>query len=196
MLQMLMFTLCVGIWVAFSANQTENDKLRTKLAILEKLSPELTVVDQTRIAIVCVESKWFSAKRWLAYIPSDRFQLCVATENIDQSGIPPNYESSRLPMGTYEIQIAEQNESDGLRILVSIDGKTCFDNHLKGTGNSGSWTSTRDDMGHSQQFIGNGPIDLHRRRNSIPVPGVSGSTISPTAQSDGVLLWIQPIRQL
>ncbi len=190
--QILLFTLCVGVWLAYSVNQSENAKLKTKLVVLGKLSPELTVVDPTRIAIVCIESKWFSSKRWRVYIPSDNFQLCVATEKIDQFGIPENYKSSRLPIGSYEIQIDDQNESNGLRVLVSLDGKTCMDIHQEEVGNAGSWSSTRDDMGHSQQFIGNGPIDLHRRRNSVPVPGVPGSTMTPTVPSDGVLLWIQP----
>ena len=188
---LLLVTFCAGVWFAYWTNRVEIARLEPKLVDLQKLSPELRVVDPNRIAIVQLSSPWISIMRWDVYIPTDTVRICIATEGIDHFGVPDNYLSVPLPKGRYEIQLDEQQDANSIRYLVTQNGRSCIDIEKGLTdGNFGSSMSTRVSS-QSQQFDGNVPCELIRRRFNVPVPGSPGSSRTPAEPSQGVLLWIQ-----
>ncbi len=189
--QMLMVTFCAGVWFAHWTNLRRIAILEPRLSNLQSLSPELNIVDPNRVAIVQLNSPWFSIERWEVYIPTDKFRICVATEGIDQSGFPDTYASEPLPQGRYEIHFEEQQGASSFHYLVTRNGQSCFDivtNTSPGSNgsSSGSGVSKR-----SLQFDVKVAIELIRRRYNVPVPGSPGSSQSPAVPSQGLLLWIQ-----
>ncbi len=187
----LLLTLCVGAWVAHWTSLSHIAKLKPRLATLQKLAPELIVSDPSRIAIVRLESNWYSETRWDMYVPSSNFQLCLATRDIAESGYPDPYENIPLPKGLYELQIEEVTQPDGYRIRVTQNEKLLLDIVETLTlGSHGSSSSYRS--GPSLQFDGSTEIDLLRRRLMVPMPGSPGSSQTPTGPTNGVLLWVKP----
>jgi hypothetical protein len=189
--QLLLATLCAGVWFAHWANQDAIAMLEPRLANLQTLSPELIVVDPARTAVVQLPSPWFSTRGWEVYVPTDKVRICIATEDIDQSGFPAKYESALLPKGQYEIQFDEQIENGGHRFLVTKDGQSCL-NLEKQFLNASRGSSTSSDVStQSTQFENHAPIVLIRRRNSVPVPNTPGSSQSPSGPAEGLMLWLQ-----
>jgi len=187
----LLLTLCVGAWVANWTNQSQIAKLKPRLATLQKLAPELIVSDPSRIAIVLLDSKWYSELRWDVYVPSSNFQLCLAARDIAESGYPDQYENVLLPKGRYELQIQEVSQTDGFRIRVTQNEESLLDIAETPTfGSNGSSSFIR--TGPSLQFDGLTEIDLLRRRFMVPVPGSPGSSRTTIGPTKGVLLWIKP----
>lgn len=189
--QLLLATLCAGVWFAHWANQDAIALLEPRLANLQTLSPELLVADPNKIAIVQMPPPWFSSSRWSVYVPTDNTRICIATDDIDQSGFPAKHESALLPKGQYEIQIDEQIESGLHRFQVTLDGQPClkiekiFLNSARGY-STGSDTSSR-----STHFDDHVPIVLLRRRYSAPILGSPGSSQSTSGPTEGLLLWLQ-----
>jgi len=192
--QLILATLCTGVWFAHWTNQDGIARLEPRLANLQSLSPELIVADPSKNAAVQLPSPWYSIRRWEVYISTDRVRICLATDDIAPSGFPEKYESVLLPKGQYEIQLDEQKETDGLRFLVTQNGQSCLNIEKKLVAASGGSTSDSNVWTQTKQFDNIVPIVLLRRRNTVPVPGVAGSFRTPTGPSEGLILWLQSDR--
>lgn len=192
--QLLLATFCAGVWFAHWANQDAIARLEPRLANLQTLSPELIVADPNKIAIVQMPPPWFSSSRWSVYVPTDNVRICIATDDIDQSGFPAKHESALLPKGQYEIQIDEQKETGMQRFQVTQDGQPCLKVEKRFLNSVGGYATGSDTSSRSTQFEDHVPIALLRRRYSAPVLGSPGSYQSPAGPAEGLLLWIESDR--
>ena len=192
--QLLLATFCAGVWFAHWANQDAIARLEPRLANLQTLSPELIVADPNKIAIVQLPAPWFSSSRWGFYVPTDKVRICIATDDIDQSGFPAKHESVLLPKGQYEIQFDEQMETGMHRFVVTQDGQPCLTVEKLFLSSARGYSTGSDTSSRSKQFEDHVPIALLRRHYSVPVIGSPGSFQSPKGPAEGILLWIESDR--
>ncbi len=189
--QLLLATLCAGVWFAHWANQDAIARLEPRLANLQTLSPELIVADPNKIAVVQLPPPWFSTSRWGVNVPTDNVRICIATEDVDHSGFPAKYESALLPKGQYEIQFDEQIETGMHRFQVTQDGQPCLKVEKLFLNSAGGYSTSSEVSNRSKQFDEHVPVVLIRRRYSVPVLGSPGSFQSATGPAEGLLLWLQ-----
>lgn len=191
---LLFATMAVAAWTAHFVNTTAISSLSPKLDRLRKVGRELVIKDPAQITIVSLDRDIDVPLHWNVYIPNDDYELCFSTRNIDGGKYPSEYLSKPLKPGRFELAVREvkiennyditllQNDAKFLNIKESSDWRISSSTFSSGAGI------------HSQQYDGNAPFDIHRMRFGVPIPGSPNSTTTPSAPSNGMLLWIQKRR--
>ena len=114
--QLLLATLCLGVWFAHWTNQDGIARLEPKLANLQTLSPELIVAEPKKIAVVHLPTPWYSTNRWEVFIPTDMVRICLATEDIAQEESQAN---TKVPY-FQKANTTSNSRSDGrMAVIVS-----------------------------------------------------------------------------
>src|SRR5690349_19745637 len=80
----LLIMAAVGVWTAVLINRREIPLLTQRITSMRPLARELVVKDESKIAVVKCEETWYDENEWLIYLPSDNYQLSLATQQIDQ----------------------------------------------------------------------------------------------------------------
>lgn len=189
--QLLLATLCAGVWIAHWTNQDGIARLESRLANLQTLSPELIVAEPKKIAVVQMPTPWRSISSWEVYVPTDMVRICLATEDIVPGEIPGKYESALLPKGQYEVQLEERRENGDYRFLVTQNGQACLNLELPRDPASNVILTDSDVSYQTKQSDGEVPIVLFRKRFFVTVPGTPVSSTSPTGPANGCMVWIE-----
>jgi hypothetical protein len=166
---------------------------------MRPLARELVVKDQNKIAVVKCEETWYDENEWEVYLPSDGYQLSLATQEIDQNNTttPAPSKSVPLPAGRFRLALTQESHNGGWQVRVTKDGEELIavDEPLAwypsaGSVGGGNYTT-------SQQFKPTEDVLLfHRRFSKIVQTGTNTTTSqTPKTPSEGVALWIEPVAE-
>lgn len=190
----LLVMAAVGVWTAVYMNRREIPLLERRIDSMRPLARELLVKDQTKIAVVKSEETWYDENEWLIYLPSDNYQLSLATQQIDQDKVPDQAKTVRLPAGKFRLALTQEKHNGGWRVRVTMDDEELLSidepqSWYPGTGSSGGGSySTSQQIGPPEHVV-----LFHRRftRQKVIGPGTTTSQL-PMGPSEGVALWIDP----
>lgn len=193
----LLTMAAVGVWTAVIVNRREIPVLEQRITSMRPLARELAVKDPNKIAVVKCEETWYDENEWNIYLPSDNYQLSLATQQIDQDQVPEPGKTVRLPAGKFRLALTQEKHNGGWRVCVKKDGEEllCIDEPQ--TWYPGSGSSGGGSYSTSQQISPPEHVVLFHRRFTHPKvigPGTSTSQL-PTGPSEGIALWIDPIEK-
>jgi hypothetical protein len=184
----------LGVWLAVLVNSRAIPPLQRRIESLRPLDRELRVKDESQITIVSLEETWYEDNGWQIYLPSAGYQLCLATQQIDFNNTPPAGKTALLPAGLFRLELMQEKQAGGWRVMVTKDGEELLtiDEPL-------TWKTDRGAIGGSKfwtprQFKPSENVVLYRRPFSLSrqvAPGTKiGRTPPPRA---GLMLWIEPV---
>ena len=194
----LLIMAVVGVWTAVLINRREIPLLTQRIKLMRPLARELVVKDEDKIAVVKCEETWYDENEWLIYLPSDRYQLSLATQQIDQNQtVPDPAKSVRLPAGQFRLALMQEKHNGGWRVRVTKDGQDLLTidepkEWYPSTGSvGGGHYSTTEQIGPPEHVV-----LFHRRftRQVTIGPGTTSSQV-PKEPSEGVALWIDPLEK-
>lgn len=186
---LLLLMAAVGVWTAEIVNRREIPLLARRITAMRPIARELNIVDATKPAIVKREELWYDENEWDVYLPGDRFQLALATQDIDIGGLAEAIRRIQLPAGRFRLAILQDKTETGWRVRVMKDGE-----ELLAVDEPAEWYPSHGSSGGghfsvTQQPDPQQPIELFRRRFSRPINKTSSQT--PKGPCEGVLLWIE-----
>jgi hypothetical protein len=192
----MLFTAVVAVFVAYFRTRDETAQLRRQLPGLREAARELIVHDPEQYAVVQHQPRWYDEFRWRIYLPEGRrYELFLATEKIENSnkGLPPATGKFELTPGEHELEIQQIREADdSWQVRILVDGETALTQKHPESWHPGVGSSGGSEFSSSQQQAVEQPLILFQRRFHEPTKG--GGSQTPQVPSNGVMLWIEPIK--
>jgi hypothetical protein len=178
-----------AVWTVYFTNRRAIQNYEQRIAAMRPLARELSVEDESRIAVIKLESYWYDDNRWEIYLPPGDFRACLATREVSGAGLAPSVESAPLSPGRHVLALEQVPTDDGWRVTVDCDGE-----QLLSAVEPKAWYPAHGSAGaghfdRGEQLNPKQPVVLFRRRFMQPGPGRTTST--PTGPADGILLWIE-----
>ncbi len=181
----------IAVWVIYFNNRRNIAALEIRITAMRPLAHELIIDDVNKIAVVKLAEMWYDENRWEIHLPDGQYRICLATRGIDQQGLAPVVKSERLGAGKHLIELEQERESDGARVIVSWDRVELISIREPKEWDPGSGSAGGGAYSQSTQLAADQPVILFRRRFSLK--GSTGQITAPDGPTEGVLLWIEPI---
>jgi hypothetical protein len=187
---MLLFVTAFAVGLATYQVAQEVEKLRRQIAVTETFVRRLEIRDPEQFAAVKRKSEWFGESICDVYIPEGQeFELCLATEGVDEKGLALQYNRVPLSSGEHSIEVRNDNYSDRSEVSVLVDAVAVMEEGKPREWNPRLGSSGGPQISKSQQFLTDEPLILYRMRFMFPSePGIS---TTPPEPSPGILVWIQ-----
>lgn len=204
LLTLLLFTPVVASWWMVISIRRENTRLRAGIETMQAQSQRLHIKYPDRVAIVRLPEIWFGETRWEIALPSAEvvasggtaYKLCLATKDIGgpRQAAPPASEF-HLPPGRHRLELRIGRKQGKWRIVAMLDDKPVIENL-----ESADW-----DPGHGGFSLGASmdqsyqpsdattSVELHREVFSDSRH--NGGFSRPDQPSNGVLMWLEPIKK-
>ena len=193
----LIAVACCAIWIANSSLTREKVRLESQLRRIAETFDGLIVIHPDRLA--AVQRQPFRDERiWDVYIPpGHEFDLRLATEQIHDEGLPPNFETVSLPPGRHEIELRRADPPGRTELQILVDGRTVISISEDANWAAKQATTHEELQPKSLEHPIAQPLTLLRQtfsprtrpRTHRPKFGYDPSAAGP---ADGILLWIQP----
>lgn len=183
---LLLLVCAVGAWLGVMMNRARTVELQARLKVLRPIARVLEVDDPGRIAVVKKLDQWMDEDRWDLYLPPGAYRICMATRQIGPAGLPPLMTSAPIPPGRHRLALDQRVETDSWKGVLTCDGSERL-TLVEPKSFSGHGATTSDEISISQQFPASQPVVLYRRHFFD-----ASSSGAPAAQSNGLMLWIEP----
>jgi hypothetical protein len=178
----------IAVWMTFFINRLENTRLTAKIESLRPLARDLSVDDQSQIAVVKLHELWQDHQRWDVYLPPGRYRVCMSTRKVADDGLARPSKSSPIGPGRHRLGLEVDTVGSDTRIHLTLEGVRLFTveeaSHWGGTG----WSSDGE-ISRSEQRPADQPLVLVRRRNSYTAPNTPMYMVA--GPTNGILLWIE-----
>jgi hypothetical protein len=186
---LLLLTAAVAVWLTYARFRQRIPQLEQQIDAMQRMARELTVVDESQIAVVKLQELWYDENRWQIYLPPGEYRIRLATREIDGKGLPPVFDGSPISAGQHLIELVQSGESDDRKITVVVD-----DTPLIETVESADWSDRPGSSGGSlfgrcTQRDPNEPLVLFRRRFHQRMK--NGQRSTPKGPTEGLMLWIE-----
>ena len=186
----LLLMAAVGVWTAEIGNRRAIPQLAQRIKVMRPLARELRIEDPEQIAVVKCQELWYDDNEWEIYLPEGKFQLSLATHEVDAEGVAAPVKTVPLPVGKFRLSVVQEKLDAGWRVRVLRDGEELFvvdepSEWYPGHGSAGGGQFTL-----AEQLRPDSPVVLFRRRFTRPISATSSQV--PTGPCEGVLLWIEP----
>jgi len=185
----LLVTAVVAVWTAEIVNRREIPFLQRRIAAMRPIARELSIKDPAKIAVVKCEELWYDENEWDVYLPEGKFELKVATQEIDDRNQPAEYKSVFLPSGQFRLAITQQKTDTGWRVSVTKDDQEILTADEPPEWYPASGSSGGGNFSVSETLEETTPVVLFRRRFTRPLNKTSNQV--PKDPCEGVLLWIE-----
>lgn len=188
---LFLMTAVIAVWMTVLINREQNKTLEARIKTMRPLAHELVVDDPNQIAVVKQEELWYDENRWDIHLPDGQYRLCVATRDIDQSGLAPVAKSERIEAGRHELELTQRWTSTGWQVNVIQEGATRLTVEEPKEWDPGSGSSGGGQFSLSTQWPAGPPVVLFRRR--FTRPDARGQMRTPIGPCEGILLWIETV---
>ncbi|MFO0904396.1 MAG: hypothetical protein U0939_15435 [Pirellulales bacterium] len=196
---LLLLMVACAVWAAHFSYVRHAELLERENAKLQPLVRELVVQDLDQAAIVKEHSRWFDEFRWQYYLPEGRYQLALATREIGEDAVrekstyPNPVATADLIPGRHVVSLEQVKEGEVWRVRVLVDDQVVLDHAEPSDWNSSHGSTGAARVDALEQFTFERPIELFRRRFSVPAE--RGGYESPRGPANGVLLWIERLAE-
>jgi len=188
----LLVMTAFATWTSWFLSKNDAERLARQLPALRNSARELDIVDVDQYAISRLLADWFGELKWRLFLPdSGSYRVCLATEDIDQSGYPEAEETYELMSGRHNCEFRIKKDSGQYVLEFLVDEKVVLTKIQPTDWNPDRGKSTSGAIGFSQQQPTDQPFQIHRSRFMEPV-GEFGAA-SPQGPSNGVLIWIEKV---
>ena len=191
---LFLLVTAIAVWTVYFVNRRAIQQYEERTSAMRPLARELVVEDESQVAVIKQEPYWYDENRWAVYLPPylppGKYRLCLATREIDVSGLAPVVTSVPLSPGRHALGLEQEKTDDGWQVVVLREGQVILSNEepkewYPAVGSSGGGHFDRLEQREPSE-----PVVLFRRRFTRPTAG--GRSMTPTGPADGVLLWIEP----
>lgn len=179
----------VAVWTVHLSNRSATRSYEERINSMRPLARELSVEDEARIAVVKLEPYWYDENRWALYLPKGRYRLCLATREIDETGLAPIVGSVPLSPGRHVLTLEHDRSDDGWRVAVNGDGMPVLTAEEPKAWYPARGSSGGSEFDRSEQVPPDKPVVLFRRR--FTQPGAAGTSRTPKGPTDGIMVWIE-----
>jgi hypothetical protein len=179
----------VAVWTVYFSNRSAIRHYQERITAMRPLTRELAVEDEDMIAVVKLEPYWYDENRWAIYLPEGTYRLCLATREVDETGLAPIVASAPLAAGNHVLSLEQNRADDGWNVTIDCDGVTAIDATEPKAWYPASGSSGGSQFDRSEQVTPNQPVVLFRRRFAQPETG--GSSKTPKGPTDGIMAWIE-----
>lgn len=179
----------VAVWTVYFSNRSAVRHYEERITSMRPLTRELSVEDEEMITVVKLEPYWYDENRWAIHLPEGTYRLCLATRQIDDTGLGPIVATAPLAQGKHVLTLEHEPSDNGWSVNVDCDGTTVLKAEEPKAWYPGSGSSGGSMFDRNEQVVPDKPVVLFRRRFSLPGPG--GASKTPAGPTDGILLWIE-----
>jgi hypothetical protein len=181
----------MAVWLAFFVNRNFNARLATRIESMRHLAHVLESDDPSKVAIVRLEEYWYDDHSWDLYLPEGRYQVCMATHEIDTNGLAPVVKRSPILAGRHQLSLEQERKDEVWRVTIGWDGKELLAVEEPKEWDAARGSSGGSEVGESEQRPANQPIVVFRRRFLKDIG--KGQYTTPTGPTEGILLWIEKV---
>jgi hypothetical protein len=178
-----------AVWIVYVTNRYATENYEERIAAMRPLARELAVKDVAQVAVVKLEPYWYDENRWAVYLPEGKYRLCLATSEVDESGLAPIVASAPISAGRHELTLEQEPSENGWRVTVDSDGVPALTAEEPKAWYPARGSSGGSEFDMSKQVDADKPVVLFRRRFSQPGTGLGSST--PKGPTDGIIVWIE-----
>jgi hypothetical protein len=179
----------IAVWLTFFINRRHNATLEARIKAMVPLAHELVIEDAKKIAVVKLEEYWYDENRWDIYLPDGRYRLCLATREVDESGLAPVAKSRPIKAGRHRLALEQRRDGDVWRVTVAWDRTGLLAVEEPKDWDPGVGSSGGGDYSVGEQLAADKPAVLFRRRFTREVS--EGQMTTPRGPTEGILLWIE-----
>jgi len=190
---LILITAAIAVWLAFFLNRAHNRTMEVRIKSMQSLAHELLIEDEKKVAVVQADPEWYDQNEWKIYLPKGEYQLCLATRGIEDKGFPAKKESTRLAAGEHYLALEQPHDDTTCRVVIKDRGEAVLTAEEPKEWNPRSGSMGGGQYSQSEQLAANEPVVLFRRRFMGP-RGAKGMTSVPKGPTEGILLWIEPVR--
>ncbi|TWT31841.1 hypothetical protein [Blastopirellula retiformator] len=205
LLRFNLFTLLLAmavfaVWMAWYLTLQETARMQASLSGLRNLARELRINSPDWYAAVQHHELTDDDFRWRVYLPPDnKYQLCVATQNVDQAYDlkRPKPEASMIaPIapGEHELMLTYEKEEDEWTIAVTVDGQIILEEKQPADWNLGRGSSGGSLVQKNRHFTTDEPLKLFDRVFFVPLPNKPNSASSKDSNT-GLRLWVEKLKK-
>lgn len=193
LLTILLLIASAAVWMAFYSVSQDVQRMHSQLPGLRDVARELVIKDTQQYAAVFKAPTRWNEFIWNVYLPpvespQKSYKLCLAMDEIDETGLVDALASVAVGAGTHEIELRYQREKEQARLEVLVDGKPVTDEARPLDWESGSGSSGASQMTTSISQSVDEPLVLFRRRFMRKTSKQRSSV--PNEPSEGILIWI------
>jgi len=185
----LLLTALVAVWGTHSLNRRSIEQLQARLPSMRAIAAELTVADPSRISVIKLPAMWFDEQKWELFLPSNEYQLCLATEEVDEQGLAPVDRQLPLPQGRVRLELAKKRTDAGWQVTVLHDDQVVLTVDKPQSWDSDNGSSGGGHFDRQQEFLPDEQVILMRRRFMVRISPTRSQ--SPQGPAAGVLLWLE-----
>lgn len=192
---LILLIAALAVWLSWYADHRRNEALEQRLRVMRPIARELIVQDPTQAAIVKREETWHDENLWDVYLPAGSYEVCLATREIGDRGLPAVAHRRRIRVEpparprVFELRMTWEDQRTRRRIEILENGATLLSVVEPREWNSDS-TSTQHGFSKSSTCDPARPMELFRRR-FLRDDG-TGQLRAPTVPSEGLLFWFEP----
>jgi hypothetical protein len=185
----LLLTALIAVWGTHFLNQRSIEQLQSRVVVLRQMAAELIVANPNLISVVKQPDRWYDEQKWEVYLPSEGYQLCLATEEVEERGLAPSDQQISLPQGRVRLELIKIPTDGGWQVIVLQDDQPVLTTNKPKTWDSGIGSAGGGNFSQQQEFQPDDPVVLMRRRFMVSTGPHSSQT--PQGPAAGVLLWIE-----
>ncbi len=191
----LLLVAVIGVWTSSWLKSRDVVRLNARIAPLLGKARELVVRDTEKFALIERDSGWKNSHEWSIYVPDGRYELCIATNGIEEEGfLNEGVQTKPIAPGMHLVRLDRLSKNEkGWLVRVECDGQEAF--HLQ---QPSEWFDEHE-MKHdgnqriSEVFPVDQPLELLRRRY---VKRGKNAKDPDIVSKRGILLWVRPVTKL
>ncbi len=198
---MILLALLCACWFCYHRLRDDNERMRSAIQAMRAESKALVVLYNDRVALVSAPKTWSDQRKWNLALPSKEtvgnggaaYKLCLATSGLQFGRLPSEVTKFALPHGRHAIEIMKSDTQDGFEVRVLLD-----DQEVIKVNQVHAWGAERGESGSegykSQSFQPGSAVEsvelygMYLTDDKMP-------EVSKTSQHNGVLLWLEPLRE-
>lgn len=192
---LVLLVAAFAVWTSYGLDRGRIARLNDRIARSRPLVRELVIDDDQKIAVVRIEPLWMDENRWDVYLPEGTsYRLCLATQDIDQNGLAPEFVSEPLSPGRHSLSLEQIGDGRNIpwNITAILDGGPRLTIEEPAVWNPNHGSSGGGQFDQSSQLPEDEPVVLFRRR--FMQSNAPNWTVS-NGPTEGILLWIEPAPQ-